>query len=128
MDAPFPDGPWRGFYVYAGARDRHSMDLQLRFRDGVLSGSGDDDVGPFAIQGRYDVEAGEVHWTKAYVGRHSVFYRGFGEPNRIWGTWELSEGWTGGFKIWPRGSGGDLVWREEESLAPELFEAVSKVP
>ena len=116
MDAPFPDGPWRGFYVYSSARDRHSMDLRLRFRDGVLSGSGDDDVGPFTIHGRYDVEAGEVHWTKTYVGRHSIYYRGFGESSRIWGTWELGEDWTGGFKIWPRASGGGLEWREEESV------------
>jgi len=112
MESPFPDGPWRGFYVYAGVRDRHPMDLHLRFRGGVLSGSGDDDVGPFTLRGRYGAGATEIHWTKTYVGRHSVYYRGFGEPNRIWGTWELGEEWTGGFKIWPRASDAGLERRE----------------
>lgn len=107
MDSPFPDGAWRGFYVYPTDDSRHYMDLRLTFREGTLSGVGDDDVGPFVIRGQYDVLTLEVHWTKTYIGRHSVFYKGYGEPARIWGTWELS-GMTGGFKIWPGDGDGSL--------------------
>ena len=114
---PFPDGPWRGFYVYGGKDRRHAMALRLTFQDGTVSGVGDDDVGAFVIKGRYDVLTLEVHWTKTYVGRHSVYYRGFGEPARIWGTWELP-GLTGGFKIWP----GDGDGSSRESAETEVGE------
>jgi hypothetical protein len=122
MDAPFPDGAWRGFYLYSSIDpERHWMDLDLTFREGNISGLGSDDVGAFVIRGRYDPERLEAHWTKTYVGRHSVYYTGFGEASAIWGTWELGEGWTGGFKIWPRALSGELERRVEqgvEAVAP----------
>src|SRR5262245_27209687 len=93
------------------------MTMNLTFLEGNLSGLGDDSVGPFAIKGRYDAETLEVHWTKTYLGRHSVFYKGYGEPARIWGTWELA-GMTGGFKIWPGGGDGSL--QKEESTEIEV--------
>ena len=117
MDAPFPDGPWHGFYVYSGLDERHVMGLVLSFRDGVVSGTGDDDIGPFTIRGKYDPGTLEIHWTKSYIGRHSVYYAGFGEPNRIWGTWELASGFRGGFKIWPK-AGGQGVVQEAEIVEP----------
>ncbi len=105
-DAAFPSGPWTGYYLHPAVDDeRHPMELHLAFRDGVVSGGGDDDVGPFAIRGRCDSASLEVHWTKTYLGRHDVWYRGFGQAGFIWGTWELAGGSTGGFKIWPRGRG-----------------------
>ena len=45
------------------------MELQLTFSDGVLSGDGRDDVGPFLVKGRYDPAA------KAF-GEHGIY--GFG--------------------------------------------------
>jgi len=118
---PFPSGPWRGFYVYSADGARHGMAMRLTFKDGVLTGAGDDDIGHFTIKGRYDAESLEVHWIKTYVGRHSVYYKGFGEPARIWGTWELAS-WSGGFKIWP--GGGDLSLVESAEAEVEVPDAV----
>ena len=55
------------------------------------------------------------------MGRHSVYYKGFGEPARIWGTWELTT-WSGGFKIWP--GGGDLSLFETAEAEVEVPDAV----
>ncbi len=121
-DSPFPSGPWRGFYVYPTDDSRHAMSLRLAFLDGTLSGVGDDDVGPFVIKGRYDALTLEVHWTKTYIGRHSVFYKGYGEPARIWGTWELP-GLSGGFKIWP----GDGDGSSQETAEDQVEEPVDAV-
>ena len=104
VEDDFTSGPWTGFYTYAnGHRDR--MDLSLTFKQGVVTGSGTDPVGPFSIGGRYDPESNEIHWTKTYLGRHDVFYKGCRDNRGIWGTWELEFGGRGGFHIWPLGQG-----------------------
>ena len=116
--SPFASGAWRGFYVYGGGETRHPMSLHLKFHEGNVTGDGDDDIGPFLIRGHYVLETLEVYWTKAYLGKHSVYYRGFGEPARIWGTWELP-GVSGGFKIWPEGgAGGARVAASAEAESP----------
>jgi len=108
------------------------MDLQLTFATGSMRGDGSDDVGPFLIRGRYDSANRECSWTKTYIGGHDVYYRGFREGKGIWGTWEISIRWHGGFHIWPRVAGetesdelkesapeteaADAVGREETSL------------
>ena len=63
---------------------------------------------PELITGRYDVADGRCRWTKRYLGKHDVFYKGFNEGKGIWGTWEISESdrtdqQRGGFHIWPEG-------------------------
>ena len=78
------------------------MDLQLSFANGIVTGTGSDDVGPFVINGRYDAAGGECYWTKTYPGSHDVLYRGFREGKGIWGTWEIRTDSRGGFHIWPR--------------------------
>ena len=89
-----------------------------------MTGDGVDDIGRFLIQGRYDAAGGECHWTKQYVGKHSVFYRGFREGRGIWGTWELSRT-RGGFHIWPLSSGGgEEVAESKERQEP--VEAIGK--
>ena len=87
-DPDFPSGEWVGFYLQSG--ERYRQDLRLQFTDGRVSGSGDDNVGVFAIRGHYDAESLEVTWTKSYA-THSVWYRGFREIKGIWGTWEIPE-------------------------------------
>src|SRR5207237_3400716 len=99
----FPSGPWIGFYNYRPG-DRHKMELGLTFANGSLNGDGADDVGPFLVRGRYDSANRECHWTKRYIGKHDVFYRGFREGKGIWGTWEIAIHCHGGFHIWPRGA------------------------
>jgi hypothetical protein len=101
----FLSGPWTGFYNYTGPEDRHRMDLNLTFAEGRVIGDGIDDVGRFVISGRYDATDHECNWTKTYPGSHDVRYRGFGDSNGIWGTWEIPPWTKGGFHIWPRHSG-----------------------
>ena len=100
-DDLFPSGPWTGFYNYS-PKDKHRMDLDLTFTAGKLSGDGNDDVGRFMVHGSYDEQSLECYWTKTYVGRHDVAYRGFREGKGIWGMWEISLFAHGGFHIWPK--------------------------
>ena len=99
----FPSGPWTGYFTYLSIGRKHGMDLTLSFDGGRISGDGADAVGLFVIAGSYDDAGGECQWTKTYVGAHDVFYRGFREGKGIWGTWEIRDGWRGGFEIWPLG-------------------------
>lgn len=97
----FPSGPWTGFFTYNHSPEKTRTDLILEFTNGRITGEGNDWVGPFVIDGNYDVQTNECYWLKLYVGQHSVFYRGFREGKGIWGTWEISNNWRGGFHIWP---------------------------
>lgn len=127
MDDDFPSGPWVGYYLYAAGGARHRMELTLNFKEGLVSGDGFDDVGPFLLHGAYSAETREVRWVKNYPGSHNVFYRGFREGKGIWGVWEIPPSARGGFKIWPKGLGadeGEVDWAEEE-LPVELVGAFS---
>ena len=123
-DSLFPSGPWTGFYNYRPG-DRHRMDLQLTFANGVLRGDGVDDVGRFLIRGRYEVATRECYWTKTYVEAHDVFYRGFREGKGIWGTWEIGIMAHGGFHIWPRQAGEGEV-EAENATAAEPADAIAR--
>ncbi len=108
-DPRFPSGPWVGFFVQKyPPLGRQSMELRLTFRNGVLKGEGRDLLGAFLVTGRYEVGDGQCHWTKRYIGRHDVFYKGFNEGKGIWGGWQIpghgiSPDLHGGFHIWPEG-------------------------
>jgi hypothetical protein len=128
-DGQFSSGPWTGFYQYPGDTHRHRQDLQLTFGDGTLRGTGSDDVGRFAIHGRYDGSTREVRWVKSYFGRHDVHYRGFREGKGIWGTWEIAVVMRGGFHIWPRGEGaGEQEAEVEEAPLAEGQPVPAVVP
>lgn len=127
MDDEYTSGPWTGFYTYAGGH-RERMDLSLSFREGRLSGSGSDPVGPFLILGGYDPAKGEVWWTKTYVGAHEVHYKGYRDARGIWGTWEIHPGWTGGFHIWPRGQGEGAAEEAEADLEAPVEAAAGTRP
>ena len=103
-DPEFPSGPWTGYFLSEGSR--HEQDLELSFHDGVLGGHGDDGIGPFSVQGRYNRESMEVWWNKTYLGKHTVYYKGYREPKGIWGVWEIGDEAKDGFHIWPKGDGG----------------------
>jgi hypothetical protein len=130
-DPRFPSGPWTGFFLQRAIPGRHLMELRLTFRRGVMQGDGRDWVGPFLIRGRYDIADGRCHWTKRYLGKHDVFYKGFNEGRGIWGVWEMPHErdpalLRGGFHIWPEGLAGptdshlsaaaDLPVTEEEEV------------
>lgn len=122
----FPSGPWIGFRTYSGDRDRHRTNLALDFGNGMITGEGNDDIGAFIIRGRFDANSKECHWTKTYVAKHDVFYKGYHEGKGIWGTWEIRDVISGGFKIWPLASGaGDEDAEAEEKVQP--VDAVGEV-
>lgn len=127
-DPRFPSGPWTGFFLQRELPGRHLMELRLTFRQGSLTGEGRDRVGNFVVKGRYTIEDGKCHWTKRYLGRHDVFYQGFGEGKGIWGTWEIPPArnagvrYHGGFHIWPEGLAdptGSHLTAEADLPAPE---------
>ena len=102
-DPRFPSGRWTGFFVQPLIPGRHQMELHLTFRQGALTGEGRDWVGKFVMSGRYDTADGRCHWTKRYLGKHDVYYKGYNEGKGIWGTWQIPPLWNGGFHIWPEG-------------------------
>ena len=106
-DPRFPSGPWTGYFLQPGIPGRHRMELRLTFHGGTLEGEGRDWVGRFLIRGRYSTGDGRCHWTKRYLGKHDVFYKGFNEGKGIWGTWAIPGApvpfGRGGFHIWPEG-------------------------
>ena len=118
QDLRFPSGRWKGFFLQPLLPGRHWMELELTFRRGTLQGEGRDWVGNFLFRGRYEVETGECWWTKQYIGKHSLFYRGYNEGKGIWGKWEWSgkAGWHGGFHIWPVAMGDPTQQRLAEEL------------
>ncbi len=121
-DPRFPSGAWTGYFVQAG---KHSMEMNLTFRRGVLTGEGRDRVGRFSVKGKYQVEDGKCYWTKRYLGKHDVFYQGYNEGKGIWGVWEIRPLGRGGFHIWPEGMTGaeQLTLREEADL-PEVVHGI----
>ncbi len=100
-DSRFPSGPWTGFFLQPGTPERHWMELDLTFRDGIMAGAGRDRVGKFAISGRYYLDNGRCHWAKTYLRQHSIDYSGYNEGKGIYGVWEYQSNWRGGFLIWP---------------------------
>jgi hypothetical protein len=104
-DPRFPSGPWVGFWTQKTfPAGKHEMELQLTFQRGEMTGDGRDWVGPFLIEGKYDLVTGVCRFTKQYVGKHFVTYHGFNEGKGIWGKWEIGRDQLhGGFHIWPEG-------------------------
>jgi hypothetical protein len=92
------------------------MELQLTFRQGVMTGEGRDLIGPFLIRGRYQTDDGQCWWTKRYIGKHDVAYHGYNEGKGIWGLWEIPPTWRGGFHIWPESMGDPTQQRLSEAL------------
>ena len=115
-DSRFPSGSWTGFFLQPILPGRHWMELSLTFRQGTITGEGRDRVGAFLMRGRYQVEDGKCWWTKSYVGRHDVSYAGFNEGKGIWGRWEMTDSWHGGFHIWPEGMDDPSVPKKREAI------------
>ncbi len=91
--------------------------LQLEFREGRVTGSGSDRIGPFNLTGEYELKTGKVTLLKRYA-RHRVKYTGQNENDGkwVWGVWTLASD-RGGFHLWPKGEADPTVQRtavEEE--------------
>jgi hypothetical protein len=111
-DPRFPSGRWTGFYIQPWMPGRHTMTLDLTFRDGGLEAQGSDRVGGFTFSGSYDPKDGACRWTKQYLGKHEVSYSGVNEGKGIWGVWEIRLLWglyrdRGVFHLWPEGMSPD---------------------
>jgi len=108
-DPRFPSGPWTGFFLQYWLPGRHRTDVALACQGGSLTGTGRDRVGPYTVDGTYDPVTGRCEWTKQYLGKHRVAYRGVNDGRGIWGVWEirlLGGLYTdrGGFHLWPAGT------------------------
>jgi len=102
---------------------RHETNLSLTFRQGQLTGTGSDMVGPYTVDGTYDRITGACQWTKQYVGRHAGGYRGVNEGRGIWGVRQIPQMLglfidRGGFHIWPDGA--DVAAESKEAEAALL--------
>ena len=105
-DPRFPSGKWTGYFTDKRLAGKPRMDLYLNFSQNKMTGSGRDIVGAFVVDGTYQLGDGLCVWTKQYIGKHTVSYRGFNEGKGIWGAWELidlGQTYKGGFHIWPEG-------------------------
>jgi hypothetical protein len=132
-DPRFPSGPWVGFFLQKSQPGKHTMELRLTFQMGNMAGEGRDWVGPFNVEGRYNLADGKCYWTKKYLGKHNVFYKGYNEGKGIWGVWEIEQLQRGGFHIWPEGLGNptvDYLVEEADLPAPqdELVEIGASAP
>ena len=108
-DARFPSGPWTGFFLQSWLPGRQATNLDLACQAGRLTGTGHDRVGPYTVDGNYELESGRCEWTKQYLGKHAVEYRGVNDGHGIWGVWEIRQLCglyvdRGGFHLWPEGT------------------------
>ncbi len=108
-DPRFPSGPWTGFFLQYWLSGRQRTDVAMDFSSGTLTGTGTDRVGPYTVDGTYDPVTGQCEWTKQYLGKHRVAYRGVNDGRGIWGVWEIRlRGGLytdrGGFHLWPAGT------------------------
>ena len=121
QDDRFPSGPWEGYFLQPGLPGRQTMELFLTFREGKMRGEGRDIIGEFLISGSYERDSGNCWWSKRYLGRHDVSYQGYNEGRGIWGVWEITTTFKGGFHIWPLGHGsGESQDVSEEADIPSL--------
>jgi len=129
-DPRFPSGKWTRFFLQLAARGRQQTSLDLTCGDGRLTGEGKDRVGRYTIDGSYDLASGECEWTKQYIGRHAVTYKGINNGRGIWGVWELTQLWglltdRGGFHLWPEGFD---VAEESDEAERALLEVMRRQP
>jgi hypothetical protein len=108
-DPRFPSGAWTGFFLQSWLPGRNTTNLHMVCSNGRLTGKGSDRVGAYTIDGEYDLVTGRCEWTKQYIGKHSVAYRGVNDGNGIWGVWEIRQLGglyvdRGGFHLWPEGT------------------------
>jgi hypothetical protein len=98
------------------------MRLDLKFAAGRMMGDGDDEVGYFVINGKYDAESDDAAWTKTYPGRHDVRYVGRRDARGISGTWVIPGDRSGSFAIWPGESEEGVTEVKEEEIPTDVTE------
>lgn len=121
-----PDGPWTGFYEEYAKDGNFPMSCTLTFVDGLISGSGSDEVGTFTFSGTYTTSDYKVTMRKTYH-THSLLYEGDADENGIWGKWSFPamKFVSAGFHIWPKK--GETESIEEELAIEEAIEDLLEV-
>lgn len=96
----FLSGRYRGYWDQLGYGRQPMTDLVLHFEDGVITGAGEDIVGPFSFSGSYDGR-GHLVMVKRYANRsHVVHYEGrYDGEGTIHGTWRIEPLWHGTFAL-----------------------------
>ena len=124
MSDDFPSGSWTGFFTYSRVARRFGMDLNLSFKNGRMTGEGNDSVGPFIISGAYDASDQRVLLDKRRMsGRTTCSTKDFGTERESGALGKSARFATGGFHIWPQGADGgvhEAEYPEEEALPAEL--------
>ena len=62
----------------------------LRFKSGKISGAGEDTNGKFFIEGSIH-HNGHLEFTKQYIGKHAVHYKGQRNYRQIVGQWSIPD-------------------------------------
>ncbi len=108
---------WTGWWEQRGLgrRTMHNLVLDIA-ADGMVSGGGEDCIGPFTFEGRFRPD-GMISLVKQYLGRHWVRYEGCNSGEGIFGTWDISGFWTGRFALRPLADSEDAC-DEIHELAP----------
>lgn len=89
---------WKGYYVQFGQQyPMQFADLQIHIatpQAGSLSGSGEDVVGKFTLQGSYDASSSAIQFKKQYEGAHAIYYEGILSQSQteITGHWGFEPG------------------------------------
>ena len=132
MNTPnfLPDGPWTGFYEEYDKDGNFPMSCTLTFTDGIISGSGSDEVGTFTFSGTYTTSDYKVTMRKTYH-THSLLYEGNADENGIWGKWSFPalKFVSAGFHIWPKKGEAESIKEalEVEEAIEELLEVEEPV-
>ena len=123
----FPSGEWEGFYIYTSgpSADQHKMNFCLNFQDGIVEGSGSDDVNAFTWNGTYDTESLTCSMIKTYPW-HTVDYQGRVDENGIWGHWYIGT-YQGGFHIWPKAPATEKAAEEVESFESKVVRKLEEL-
>src|SRR5436190_14856081 len=125
-DPRFPSGAWTGFFLQYWLPGRHPTNVSLTWRRGEMTGRGRDWVGAYTVAGTYDLATGKCEWTKQYIGKHRVAYRGVNDGRGIWGVWEIRQLGglftdRGGFHLWPEGTDVSAESAETERAVLEVM-------
>jgi len=75
------------------------MKIKLEIHQGVITGFGCDDVGPFSWQGACNENARTMKMVKQYHGQHKVVYDGKRKGKEVIGTWTITETNYGDFLL-----------------------------
>jgi len=82
---------WTGFFVQNG--EKNQMFLDMGVSEGMIFGTGCDDVGAFVLRGKSN--GGDFNFVKKYLGQHSVLYfgkvRGSAGSRSVRGKWTIPE-------------------------------------